>query len=115
MAEAPRVERGKTVTSRDGTRITFDKWGQGLPVIVVGGALSNRSGGEELAQLLATHFTVYSYDRRGRGDSADTKPYSVQREIEDIEALIDSAGGSAYVYGKSSGRQPCAASSGEAG
>ena len=103
LAEAPGVERGKTVTSRDGTRITFDKWGQGLPVIVVGGALSNRSGGEELAQLLATRFTVYSYDRRGRGDSADTKPYSVQREIEDIEALIDSAGGSAYVYGKSSG------------
>ena len=91
------------VTSRDGTRIAYDKWGKGPAVIVVGGALSDRSGSAELAQLLAAHFTVYSYDRRGRGDSADTKPYSVKREIEDIEALIDSAGGSAYVYGKSSG------------
>ena len=70
---------------------------------MVGGALSDRSGSSELAQLLASQFTVFSYDRRGRGDSTDTKPYSVRREIEDIEALIDSAGGSAYVYGKSSG------------
>lgn len=91
------------VTSRDGTRIAYDKWGKGPAVIVVGGALSGREGGAELAQLLATDFTVYSYDRRGRGESTDTKPYSVQREIEDIEALIDNAGGSAYVYGKSSG------------
>jgi pimeloyl-ACP methyl ester carboxylesterase len=105
-AGAPRVEQGKTmqvVTSRDGTRITYDKWGKGPAVIVVSGALSERSGNAELAQLLAAHLTVYSYDRRGRGDSADTKPYSVKREIEDIEALIDSAGGSAYVNGKSSG------------
>jgi pimeloyl-ACP methyl ester carboxylesterase len=91
------------VTSRDGTRIAYDKWGKGPAVIVVNGALSDRSGGSELAQLLATQFTVYSYDRRGRGDSTDAKPYSVRREIEDMEALIDSAGGSAYVYGKSSG------------
>jgi pimeloyl-ACP methyl ester carboxylesterase len=91
------------VASRDGTRIAHDKWGSGPAVIVVGGALSDRSGSSELGQLLAGHFTVYSYDRRGRGDSTDTKPYSVKREIEDIEALIDSAGGSAYVYGKSSG------------
>ena len=103
LAEAPYVEKGKTVTSRDGTRISFDRWGQGLPVIVVGGALSDRSGGDELARLLASKFTVISYDRRGRGASTDTRPYSVKREIEDIEALIDSAGGSAYVYGKSSG------------
>jgi pimeloyl-ACP methyl ester carboxylesterase len=91
------------VTSRDGTRIAYDQWGKGPAVIVVNGALSERSSNAELAQLLAPHFTVYSYDRRGRGDSADSKPYSVQREIEDIEALIDSAGGSAHVYGKSSG------------
>lgn len=91
------------VTSRDGTKITYDTWGNGPPVILVGGALSSRTNNAELAQLLAPHLTVYSYDRRGRGDSTDTQPYSVKREIEDIEALIDSAGGSAYVYGKSSG------------
>jgi pimeloyl-ACP methyl ester carboxylesterase len=105
-ATAPPVDKGKTtqtVTSRDGTRIAYDKWGKGPAVIVVGGALSDRSGSSELAQFLAAHLTVYSYDRRGRGGSADTQPYSVKREIEDIEALIDAAGGSAYVYGKSSG------------
>ena len=93
----------QAVTSRDGTRIAYDKLGKGPAVIVVSGALSERSSSLELAQLLADHSTVYSYDRRGRGDSTDTKPYSVQREIEDLEALIDSAGGSAHVYGKSSG------------
>jgi len=93
----------QSVVSRDGTRIAYDKSGKGPAVIVVGGALSDRTGGEELAKLLAANFTVYSYDRRGRGSSTDTQPYSVEREIEDIEALIDSAGGSAYVYGKSSG------------
>jgi pimeloyl-ACP methyl ester carboxylesterase len=93
----------QSVTSRDGTRIAYDRWGKGPAVIVVNGALSDRSGNLELAQLLAPELTVYSYDRRGRGDSTDTQPYSVKREIEDIEALIDSAGGSAYVYGKSSG------------
>jgi pimeloyl-ACP methyl ester carboxylesterase len=102
-AGAPQVEKGLTVTSRDGTRIAFDKWGRGPAIVLVGGALADRSGGTELAQLLATHFTVYSYDRRGRGDSTDTKPYSVQREIEDLEALIENAGGSAHIYGKSSG------------
>lgn len=91
------------VTSQDGTRIAYDKAGKGPALILINGALAGRSGGSELAQLLANDFTVYSYDRRGRGDSADTKPYSVQREIEDLEALIDAAGGSAHVYGKSSG------------
>ena len=90
-------------TSQDGTRIAYDKSGKGPALIVVGGALSARAGGTELAQVLAPHFTVYNYDRRGRGDSGDTKPYSLKREIEDIAALIDAAGGSAYVYGKSSG------------
>jgi pimeloyl-ACP methyl ester carboxylesterase len=90
-------------TSRDGTRIAYDKVGKGPAVILVTGALADRAGASELAQLLSTHFTVYSYDRRGRGDSANTKPYAVEREIEDIEALVDHAGGSAYVYGKSSG------------
>jgi pimeloyl-ACP methyl ester carboxylesterase len=91
------------VTSQDGTRIAYDKVGKGPALIVVGGALSDRKGGADLAKLLAPHFTVISYDRRGRGDSTDTKPYSARREIEDIDALIKSAGGSAYVYGKSSG------------
>ncbi|QJR13453.1 alpha/beta fold hydrolase [Usitatibacter palustris] len=90
-------------TSKDGTSIAYDKVGAGPAVVVVNGALSARSSSTELAQLLAPRFTVYSYDRRGRGDSADTKPYSVQREIEDLEAVIDAAGGSAFVYGKSSG------------
>jgi pimeloyl-ACP methyl ester carboxylesterase len=91
------------VMSRDGTRIAYDKWGNGPVVILVNGALSDRSSNAELAKLLASRFTVYSFDRRGRGGSTDTKPYSVTREIEDIETLIDSAGGSAYLYGKSSG------------
>jgi pimeloyl-ACP methyl ester carboxylesterase len=93
----------QTVTSQDGIRIAYDKLGGGPPLIVVGGALSDRSGGTELAQLLAPQLTVYTFDRRGRGSSGNTLPYAVEREIEDIEALIDSAGGSACVYGKSSG------------
>lgn len=93
-----------TLTSRDGTRIAYDKWDGGGPaLVIVGGALSERSGGAELARLLAARFTVYCYDRRGRGDSTDTRPYAVQREIDDLDALIDLAGGSALVYGKSSG------------
>ena len=93
----------QTVTSKDGTRIAYDKVGQGPALVVVGGALSPRSGADELAQQLSRDFTVYSYDRRGRGDSTDTGPYAVQREVEDLAAIIDAAGGSAYVYGKSSG------------
>jgi pimeloyl-ACP methyl ester carboxylesterase len=94
-----------TVTSQDGTRIAYDKLGHGPAVILVAGALCSRSfwSGPELAKLLAPRFTVYNYDRRGRGESGDTKPYAVAREIEDIEALIDEAGGSAYLYGHSSG------------
>src|SRR5258708_18145636 len=94
-----------TVTSKDGTRITYDKIGHGPAVILVAGALCSRSfwSGPELAKPLARSFTVYNYDRRGRGDSGDTKPYALEREIEDIEALIDEAGGSAYLYGHCSG------------
>jgi len=93
------------VRSKDGTTIAFDKQGGGPPLIVVDGAMSTRSGGSkpELARLLAEHLTVYTYDRRGRGDSADTQPYAVEREIEDIDALIHEAGGSAFLYGHSSG------------
>lgn len=95
----------RTVISKDGTPIAFDQSGQGPALILVAGALCTRLSwsGPELAKLLAPHFTVYNYDRRGRGDSGDTKPYAVMREIEDIEVLIDEAGGSAYLYGHSSG------------
>ena len=92
-------------TSKDGTKIAYDKQGEGPAVILVYGALCYRSFGSlpELDKLLAQHFTVYNYDRRGRGDSGDTRPYAVEREVEDIEALIDEAGGVAYLYGHSSG------------
>src|SRR5256714_15492140 len=97
--------RMNTLRSKDGTTIAFDKQGDGPALILVDGAMSTRSSGSkpELAKLLAQHFTVYSYDRRGRGASGDTKPYAVEREIEDVDALIDEAGGSAFVYGHSSG------------
>ena len=91
------------VKSKDGTPIAFDKRGQGPAVIFVDGAMSTRSGKVDLAELLAPHFTVYAYDRRGRQDSGDTQPYAVEREIEDVDAMIDTAGGSAYLYGHSSG------------
>ena len=92
-----------TVTSKDGTTIAFDRSGEGPPVVVVGGALSTRSAADLLAGLLAPSFTVYAYDRRGRGDSGDTPPYAVEREVEDIQALIEEAGGSAFAFGHSSG------------
>jgi pimeloyl-ACP methyl ester carboxylesterase len=93
------------VTSSDGTQIAYDRRGQGPAVILVDGALCYRSFGPMtgLAELLAPHFTVYNYDRRGRGESGDTQPYSLEREIEDIEALIREAGGQAFVFGISSG------------
>jgi pimeloyl-ACP methyl ester carboxylesterase len=93
------------VTSTDRTEIAYDKRGAGSAVILVDGALCYRSFGPmpHLTELLAPHFTVYNYDRRGRGDSGDTQPYALAREIEDIEALIDEAGGSALVFGTSSG------------
>jgi pimeloyl-ACP methyl ester carboxylesterase len=93
----------KKVRSKDGTTIAFDQSGQGPAIILVAAALSNRLVTTQLAALLAPHFTVINYDRRGRGDSGDTQPYAVEREIEDIEALIDEAGGSAFVFGHSSG------------
>src|SRR6266699_5344171 len=93
------------VTSKDGTKIAYDKQGERPAVILVAGALCARLSwsGPHLSNLLAPHFKVYNYDRRGRGDSGDTKPYAIAREVEDIEALVDVAGGSAYLYGHSSG------------
>jgi pimeloyl-ACP methyl ester carboxylesterase len=94
-----------TVTSKDGTRIAYDRTGTGEPLVLVAGAFSYRKypGQLKLAKLLADRFTVYNYDRRGRGDSSDTAPYGVEREIEDLAALIEAAGGSAHVWGLSSG------------
>jgi pimeloyl-ACP methyl ester carboxylesterase len=94
------------VQSRDGTPIAYDRWGEGPPLIVVGGAFQSRAfdfGTAQMAVMLSPRFTVYHYDRRGRGDSGDTLPYAVEREIEDLAAMIDEAGGSAAVFGSSSG------------
>src|SRR5499427_4251263 len=95
----------KTVTSKDGTTIACDQTGNGPPLVLVDGALNSRAFGLNgpLAAILADRFTVITYDRRGRGDSGNTQPYAVQREIEDLEAVIDAGGGQAYVYGISSG------------
>jgi pimeloyl-ACP methyl ester carboxylesterase len=91
------------VTSKDGTDIAFDQSGTGPAVILVASALADRSDTVKLAALLAPHFTVINYDRRGRGASRDMAPYAVEREVEDIEALVDGVGGPAYVFGSSSG------------
>ena len=92
-----------TVTSRDGTTIAFETTGEGPPLVIVGGALSNRSAAATQAGFLASNLTVITYDRRGRGDSGDTLPYAVEREVEDIEALVEEVGGTAFVLGHSSG------------
>jgi len=95
----------QTLSSPDGTTIAYDSQGEGPALVLVDGALSVHSSGSgsELAKLLAPHFTVYGFDRRGRGESGDTLPYAIDREIDDIEALIDRAGGQAFLYGHSSG------------
>lgn len=92
-------------TSRDGTTIAYERSGQGPVVILVGGAFDTRSEPRlvGLADALASQLTVFNYDRRGRGDSGDTPPYAVEREVEDIAALVDTAGGTAHLYGWSSG------------
>jgi len=91
------------VISKDGTSIAYERLGRGPAVIMVTGGLDDGSENAPLARELAKHFTVYNYARRGRGDSGDTLPYAVEREIEDIAALITSAGGKAHLYGVSSG------------
>jgi pimeloyl-ACP methyl ester carboxylesterase len=92
-----------TVTSADGTTIAFERTGDGPAVILVGGAFNDRTTVADLAKLLSSDFTVYIYDRRGRGGSADAPDYTATREIEDLAALIAHAGGSAHVFGHSSG------------
>jgi pimeloyl-ACP methyl ester carboxylesterase len=91
------------VTSNDGTSIAYDRSGEGPGVILVSGGSVDSSSNAPVGALLADRFTVFNYDRRGRGPSGDTPPYAVQREVEDLEAVIGAAGGSALVYGTSSG------------
>jgi pimeloyl-ACP methyl ester carboxylesterase len=94
-----------TVTSADGTTIAYERAGSGPALVLVDGALCYRGAGPmgPLAAQLQDSFTIYAYDRRGRGESSDTLPYAVAREVEDLQALIAQAGGDAYVYGISSG------------
>ena len=94
------------VVSSDGTTIAFDRSGEGPAVILVAGAIQHRAidpSFTQLASLLSGRFTVFTYDRRGRGESGDTPPYAVEREIDDIAALIDEGGGTASLFGMSSG------------
>ena len=93
----------KKVYSKDGTPIAFDQLGQGPALILVAGALNTHADWTSKAACLAPHFSVFNYDRRGRGESGDTAPYAVEREIEDLDALITEAGGPAFVFGHSSG------------
>ncbi|MGC5017580.1 alpha/beta fold hydrolase [Micromonospora sp. DT47] len=92
-----------TARSADGTTIAYERSGDGPAIVLVGGAFNDRSTTRAIAAELAADFTVLGYDRRGRGDSGDTTPYAVEREIEDLAAVIDAAGGTAYLYGVSSG------------
>jgi len=93
----------KMVTSKDGTTIAYQQSGSGPVLVLVSAALADHSGTARLAKHLSEHFRVINYDRRGRGASTDTPPYSPDREVEDIEALIAANGGSAFVFGSSSG------------
>jgi thioesterase domain-containing protein len=92
-----------TITSKDGTTIASDRIGVGSPLILVVGAFNDRSTGGPLAEALADKLTVVNYNRRGRGASGDTAPYAVEREVEDLDALIEDVGGEASVFGYSSG------------
>jgi pimeloyl-ACP methyl ester carboxylesterase len=91
------------VISKDGSSIVYDQLGGGPAVILVCGGSVDRSSNAPLAALLEKHFSVFNYDRRGRGDSGDTPPYAVEREVEDIDAVVAAAGGKAFIYGTSSG------------
>jgi pimeloyl-ACP methyl ester carboxylesterase len=91
------------VTSKDGTPIAYARQGDGPALILVGGGLDDGSENAPLADVLARSFTVFNYARRGRGESGDTEPYALEREIEDLDALVSEAGGSAHAYGVSSG------------
>lgn len=94
-----------TVTSADGTTIAYERTGDGPPLVLVDGALCHRANGpaRPLAAALARDFSVVIYDRRGRGESSDAPEYAVEREVEDLAAVLSAAGGSAFVFGQSSG------------
>jgi pimeloyl-ACP methyl ester carboxylesterase len=92
-----------TVTSADGTTIAFDKTGSGPSLVFVVGAFCDRHTTNSLTKLLAPDFTVYEYDRRGRGDSGDTAPYAARREVDDLRAVVDASGDAPFVFGHSSG------------
>ena len=89
----------ETVRSADGTAIAFDRLGEGPPVVLVCGGSVDRSDDAPVAERLASSFTVFNYDRRGRGDSGDTQPYAIEREVEDAGAVIEAAGGTANLWG----------------
>ena len=97
------VARPAYATSRDGTRIAYDTFGSGPPLVIVGGAFGTRMDARDLAEALSGRFAATAYDRRGRGDSGDTQPYAPAREIEDLRAVIAELGGSSFVHGHSSG------------
>ncbi|HEU0293659.1 MAG TPA: alpha/beta hydrolase [Anaerolineales bacterium] len=101
--KAQAVDKTEKVISKDGTSIAFEKSGQGPAIILVVGAFNDRATGAPLAQFLERHFTVFNYDRRGRGESSDTASYAVEREIEDLDALVAQADGPVRVFGYSSG------------
>lgn len=103
MKEAQMDTLQKNLTSKDGTTIAFEESGVGPAIVLVDAALADRSGSAKLTVPLSEKFTVINYDRRGRGKSTDKQPYAIEREIEDIEALIDATGGSAFLFGSSSG------------
>lgn len=92
-----------TVISKDGTHIAYEQAGAGPALILIGGGLDDGAENGGLARMLARHFTVFNYARRGRGSSGDAQPYAVEREIEDLDALIAEAGGRTHVFGASSG------------
>lgn len=95
----------KKILSKDGTSIAVERTGRGPALVFVDGAMCYRASGpsQPMATALADHFTVFTYDRRGRGDSSDAPSYDVQREIDDLDAVIREAGGQAFVFGVSSG------------
>lgn len=97
------MPKAQKVVSKDGTTIAYEKFGSGPALILVLGALNSRKSGIKLAKLLADRFSAITYDRRGRGDSTDTPPYSPQREVEDIAALIEAVPAPVFIYGHSSG------------
>ena len=100
---APAGAIEKSVTSKDGTVIAYEQTGSGPALILVSAALADRDGARPLTRRLLSSFTVINYDRRGRGKSGNIEPYAVEREVEDLVALVDSTDGPVFLFGSSSG------------